>query len=82
MLDAPLHILCVLGSLGRVVGHYSSSMYSRISPGWHCRTRQISFKVEKRIALALLVLRMERLAKVMPTSLESSVKLSPRSRRT
>ena len=32
--------------------HSSSFRYSRISPGWQSRTRQISSRVEKRMALA------------------------------
>ena len=32
--------------------HGSSFRYSRISPGWQSRTRQISSRVEKRMALA------------------------------
>ena len=50
-------------------------LYSIISPGWHSNTLQIDARVENRTAFALLFLRIERLAIVMPTFSESSVKL-------
>src|SRR5262245_16486449 len=49
-----------------------SGRYSRMSPGWHSRARQIPSRVEKRMALALPFFRMERLAIVMPTRSASS----------
>ena len=45
---------------------YSSGWYSRISPGWQSSSLQMASRVVKRMALALPVLRMERLAVVMP----------------
>src|SRR5262249_59403571 len=53
----------------------SSGRYSRMSPGWQSRARQIPSRVEKRMALALPFFRMERLAIVMPTRSASSVTL-------
>src|SRR3954464_1454695 len=53
----------------------SSGRYSRISPGWQARARQMPSRVEKRMALALPFFRMERLAIVMPTRSASSVTL-------
>src|SRR5947199_79481 len=46
----------------------------RMSPGWHESASQIASSVEKRIARALPVLRIERLASVIPTRSASSVK--------
>ena len=43
-----------------------------MSAGWHCSTSQIFSKVEKRIALALPVFRIERLEIVIPTFSASS----------
>lgn len=37
-----------------------------MSPGWQSKARQMASRVENRMALALPVLRMERLAWVMP----------------
>src|SRR5262245_8132014 len=53
----------------------SSGRYSRMSPGWQSRARQMPSRVEKRMALALPFFRMERLASVMPTRAASSVTL-------
>jgi hypothetical protein len=50
-----------------------------MSPGWHERALQIASRVEKRIARALPVLRIERLASVMPTRSASSVSVIRRS---
>ena len=55
-------------------GH-SSSLYSRISPGWQSSASQMASSVEKRIAFALPVFRMERLEMVRSTFSESSVRL-------
>ena len=46
--------------------------YSRMSPGWHSSSRQIASSVEKRTALALPVLRIDRFACVSPTRSASS----------
>ncbi|PAV67321.1 hypothetical protein WR25_20366 [Diploscapter pachys] len=56
-------------------GHGSSPwcVNVRMSPGWQSSTVQIASSVEKRIALALPVLRMERLARVMSTRSLSSI---------
>src|SRR5688572_13606435 len=54
--------------------HFSCSN-SRSSPGWHSSASQIASSVEKRIARALPVLRMDRLASVIPTLSESSVRV-------
>tara|TARA_B000000441_G_C21740493_1_gene353331 strand:+ start:1276 stop:1467 length:192 start_codon:yes stop_codon:yes gene_type:complete len=52
-----------------------------MSTGWQFNISQIASKVENRIALALPVLRMERLAVVIPIFLASSLLLmSSRSR--
>src|SRR5678816_2900996 len=51
----------------------------RMSPGWHESAWQIASSVEKRIARALPVLRMERLASVIPTRSASSVSVIRRS---
>ena len=45
-----------------------SERYSKISPGWQLSVSQIASRVEKRIALALPVLRMDRFCGVMPTA--------------
>src|SRR5687768_2109351 len=50
-----------------------------MSPGWHESASQIASSVEKRIARALPVLRIERLARVMPTRSASSVSVIRRS---
>jgi len=54
---------------------YSPAENSRISPGWQSRTSQIASNVEKRMALALPVFRIDRLDMVIPTFSESSVRL-------
>src|SRR3954451_25434216 len=51
----------------------------RMSPGWHESASQIASSVEKRIARALPVLRIERLANVMPSRSASSVSVIRRS---
>src|SRR5262249_60171037 len=48
------------------------------SPGWQPSSRQIASRVEKRIAFALPVLRIDRLARVMPTRSASSVNVMRR----
>src|SRR5687768_11138338 len=50
-----------------------------MSPGWHESASQIASSVEKRIARALPVLRIERLASVIPTRSASSVSVIRRS---
>src|SRR5438552_4317124 len=50
-----------------------------MSPGWHESASQIASSVEKRIARALPVLRIERLARVIPTRSASSVSVIRRS---
>ena len=52
----------------------AESLYSRISPGWHSNTLQIASSVLNRMALALPVLRMDKLDKVKSTLSESSFK--------
>ena len=59
----------------KLSAYHSSSVYERISPGWHSRILHIASRVEKRTAFALPVLRIERFAMVMPTFSESSVML-------
>src|SRR2546425_8857067 len=51
----------------------------RMSPGWHESASQIASSVEKRIARALPVLRIERLASAMPIRSPSSVSVIRRS---
>ena len=51
----------------------SSTRYSRISPGVHCNSRQMASRVLRRMALALPVLRMEKLAWVRPMRSASSL---------
>src|SRR5262245_56487328 len=51
-----------------------------MSPGWHESASQIASSVEKRIARALPVLRIERLASVIPIRSASSVSVIRRSR--
>src|SRR2546430_10588647 len=51
----------------------------RMSPGWQESALQIASSVEKRIARALPVLRIERLASVIPTRPASSVSVIRRS---
>src|SRR3954470_8100986 len=50
-----------------------------MSPGWQESASQIASRVEKRIARALPVLRIERLASVIPTRSASSVSVIRRS---
>src|SRR4051794_323518 len=50
-----------------------------MSPGWHESASQTAFSVENRIARALPVLRIERLASVIPTRSASSVSVIRRS---
>src|SRR5438045_3222977 len=50
-----------------------------MSPGWHESASQIASSVEKRIARALPVLRIDRLASVIPTRSASSVSVIRRS---
>src|SRR5665213_1922060 len=45
-----------------------SGRNSKISPGWHSSVSQIASSVEKRMALALPVLRMDRFCGVMSTA--------------
>ena len=49
-----------------------------MSPGWQPSASQIASSVEKRIARALPVFRMDRFTIVIPTRSASSVKYSPR----
>src|SRR5450755_2451102 len=51
----------------------------RMSPGWHESASQIASSVEKRIARALPVLRIDKLASVIPTRSASSVSVIRRS---
>ena len=46
----------------------AAGRYSKISPGWHSSVSQIASSVEKRMALALPVLRMDRFCGVMSTA--------------
>ena len=41
-------------------------MYSKISLGWHSNASQIASSVEKRIAFAFPVFKIDKLAKVIP----------------
>src|SRR5689334_22612866 len=50
-----------------------------MSPGWHESASQIASRVEKRIARALPVLRMDKLASVIPTRSARSVSVIRRS---
>src|SRR4051812_45195925 len=56
-----------------------SSRNSRRSPGWQASSWQIASSVEKRIARALPVFRMDRLARVMSIRSASSVRVMRRS---
>ena len=69
MLEAELRFLEAESDRLNVLGY---SLYSRISPGWQSRALQMASRVEKRMALALPVLRMERLAWVIPIRSASS----------
>ena len=51
----------------------SSSLNSKISPGWQLSSIQIALSVENRIAFALPVFKMDKFAFVMPTLSESSL---------
>src|SRR5450755_1221042 len=51
----------------------------RMSPGWHESASQIASSVEKRMARALPVLRIDKLASVIPTRSASSVSVIRRS---
>lgn len=44
-----------------------SGEYSKISPGWHFKYLQISFRVEKRMALTLPVFKLDIFARLIPT---------------
>src|SRR5271154_4091005 len=46
----------------------ASGRYSRISPGWHSSVSEIASSAEKRMTLALPVLRMDRFCGVMSTT--------------
>ena len=50
----------------------ASGRNSRISPGWHSSVSQMASSVEKRMALALPVLRMDRFCGVMSTAVARS----------
>src|SRR6202790_1012373 len=56
-----------------------SGTNSRMSPGWQPSAPQIASSVENRMARALPVLRIERLASVMPMHSASSVRVFRRS---
>ena len=58
MREFMLECLCCLS------GYSFSSRYSRMSPGWQSNSLQIASSVEKRIAFAFPVFRIERLAGV------------------
>src|SRR5215212_6126908 len=69
-------------SRGQVVGGPGSARSGsnrRMSPGWHESASQIASSVEKRIARALPVLRIDRLASVIPTRSARSVSVIRRS---
>lgn len=51
----------------------SSSLNSKISPGWQLSSIQIALSVEKRIAFALPVFKMDKFAFVIPTLSERSL---------
>src|SRR2546430_3445877 len=70
--------LRLLAAAGRTRSARSGSN-RRMSPGWHESASQIASSVEKRIARALPVLRIERLASVIPTRSASSVSVMRRS---
>lgn len=52
---------------------YYSTVHSSISPGEQSSALQMASNVEKRIAFALPVLRIERLARVIPTLSDNSL---------
>src|SRR5437868_13148419 len=68
----------LLAAAGRSRSACSDSNRRR-SPGWHESAAQIASSVEKRIARALPVLRIERLASVIPIRSASSVSVIRRS---
>src|SRR5256885_1704494 len=68
----------LLAAAGRSRSACSDSK-RRMSPGWQESASQIASSVEKRIARALPVLRIERLARVIPTLSASSVSVIRRS---
>src|SRR3989440_12737285 len=70
--------LRLLAAAGRSRSACSGSN-RRMSPGWHVSASQIASSVEKRIARALPVLRIERLASVKSTRSASSVRVIRRS---
>src|SRR5438105_9644903 len=70
--------LRLLAAAGRSRSARSGSN-RRMSPGWHESSRQIASSVEKRIARALPVLRIERLARAMSIRSASSVSVIRRS---
>src|SRR2546421_6733236 len=78
--SAGIHRLA-LGLLAAAGGSRSACSGSnrRMSPGWHESASQIASSVEKRIARALPVLRIDRLANVIPTRSASSVSVIRRS---
>src|SRR3954466_7277402 len=71
-------VLRLLAATGRSRSACSDSN-RRMSPGWHESASHIASSVEKRIARALPVLRIERLASVIPTRSASSVNVIRRS---
>src|SRR5439155_24320480 len=54
---------------------FSHDLYSKISPGWHCKALQTASSVDSRIAFTLPFFNTEILAIVMPTLSASSVTL-------
>src|SRR5204862_1628523 len=70
--------LRLLAAAGRSRAACSGSN-RRMSPGWHESASQIASSVEKRIARALPVLRIERLARAIPIRSASSVSVIRRS---
>src|SRR4051812_33313418 len=70
--------LRLLAAAGRSRSACSDSN-RRMSPGWHESASHIASSVEKRIARALPVLRIERFASVIPTRSASSVSVIRRS---
>src|SRR5205085_7634610 len=71
-------VLRLLATTGRSRVVCSDSNW-RMSPGWHESASQIASSVEKRIARALPVLRIDKLASVIPTRSASSVSVIRRS---
>src|SRR5690349_19222350 len=63
-------------------GYFSSRAYSSRSPGWHFSSRHNASSVEKRMAFALFVLRIDRLTMVTSTRSASSVRVMLRSSNT